>query len=98
MLVLTKAFITPDFDQKLTIVHTRSGSYSRALQSKVIRDRQHQDILDWICPEGGNSITPKRRDEIIDTHQSFVNSELYLNWVGDGSPTLICSGNRMLRL
>jgi len=95
-LVLKKALITPDFDQKLSIVHTRSELYTRALQSKVIREKQHQDILEWICPGGGNSITPKRREEVADTHESFVKSELYLNWVGDGPPTLICACNRTL--
>ena len=94
MLVLKKAFITPDFDEKLSTVHTRSGFYANALQSKVIRDKQHQDILEWICPKGGTSIPPKRRDEVVNTHQPFVNSEEYLNWVGNGSPTLICTGHR----
>jgi len=94
MLVLKKAFITPDFDEKLSTVHTRSGFYANALQSKVIRDKQQQDILEWICPKGGTSIPPKRRDEVVNTHQPFVNSEEYLNWVGNGSPTLICTGHR----
>src|SRR6202035_3305500 len=42
-LVWRKAFITTDFDQKLTIVHTRSGLYTSALQSQGIRKRLHDE-------------------------------------------------------
>lgn len=94
-LVLTKSFITPDFDQKITIVHARSRLYISALQVQVIREKQHEDIINWISPKGVNYITPKRRDEVADTHQSFVDSEEYLKWVSDGSSVLICSGLRI---
>jgi hypothetical protein len=91
---LKKAFITPDFDQKLTSVHTRSQLYGSALQAGVIREKQHEDILEWISPKDKTSITPKRLNEVVDTHLSFVRSTEYLNWVGEGPSTLICSGHR----
>jgi hypothetical protein len=95
MLVLKKAFITPDFDKKLTIVNTWSGLYSNALQAKVIRERQHDEILEWVYPNAGSS-TLKGGDEVGNTCQFFVNSKEYMNWVGNGPSTLICTGRRNL--
>lgn len=68
-----------------------------ALQTQVFREKQHEDIINWISPEGRNFIPLKRRDEIADTHQSFITSEEYLKWVaiGDGSSVLVCSGLRI---
>jgi hypothetical protein len=94
-LVLAKTFVTPDFDQKLNVVRARSQSYISALHIQVFREQQHEEILNWISLKGRNLITPKRRDEIGNTHQSFVNSEEYLKWVGDESSVLICSGQRI---
>jgi len=58
----------------------------------VIRERQDEEILEWICP--GSFITHKRREEVFDTHQLFFKSEEYLNWVGEGPSALICTGQR----
>ena len=63
-----------------------------ALQSKAIREKGFEDILEWISPKGGSSITPKPREKVANTHQSFLKSEEYLNWVGKGPSALICTG------
>jgi len=91
MLVAKKAFMKPDFDGKLKTVQALSALYSIALQSKAIRERQHDDILKWISPDD-SSITPKPVDEVAGSHRMFTDSEQYLNWVGEGSSVLICSG------
>ena len=78
MLVLKQTYMTPDFDKKLTIVHTRSGLYAIALQSKIVREKQHDDILEWICPASTKYISPKSRKETGDTCHWFFDSPEYL--------------------
>lgn len=63
-----------------------------ALQAKAIRERQEEDILEWIFPKGLKYITPKRGKEFGDTCDWFLRSAEYLDWVGQGPSTLICTG------
>ena len=98
MLVAKKAFMQPDFDEKLKTVDRLSQFYGMALQSKDIRERQHDDILKWIFPESNTAITPKPFDEVAGSHRVFTDSEEYLKWVGEGPSALICSGQRSFTL
>jgi hypothetical protein len=98
ILVAKKVFMEPDFDEKLKTVHARSGLYSNALQCKVVREKQQNDILEWISPKNDSLIAPKPLDEVADTHRVFINSDEYLDWVGEGPSTLICSGQRTFSL
>ena len=92
MLVAKKVLLKPDFDEKLNTVHTLSTLYSGALQSQAIREKQYEDILEWISPSSTNYITPKRSNEVGSTCHWFLVSDKYLEWVGQGRSTLICSG------
>jgi hypothetical protein len=65
-----------------------------ALQTKVIREKQEEDILEWIFPSSSKYITPKRGKEFTDTCDWFFRSTEYLEWVGQGPSTLICVGKR----
>jgi hypothetical protein len=98
ILVARKSLMKPDFNEKLKTVEAVSRLYGMALQSKAIRERQHDDILKWIFPESNSAITPKPFDEVADSHHVFTNSEPYLNWVGQGPSALICSGQRTFTL
>ena len=92
MLVFKKCFVTPDFDKNLVTVSRRSQWYATALQLKLVREKQHDDIIEWICPREMNYITPKREKEVGDTCRWFFESPKYQDWVGQGASTLICSG------
>ena len=92
MLVLGKAFGTLNFHQKLEIVHTRCDLYSSTLQSLEYREKQHKEILEWVWPSSTKYITPKRPKDLGDTCCWFLDSPNYLDWVGEGPSTLICSG------
>jgi hypothetical protein len=95
MSVLEKAFITPDFDQKLAIVHSRAELYSETLNVQARREKQQDDVLEWISPNSAHYLTPKYADDIGNTCQEFLQCNEYLNWVGNGPPILICTGRRM---
>jgi hypothetical protein len=90
-LVLAKTFMTPDFDKKLASVHARSGLYTSTIQFKVIREKRHEDVLDWVFPSDTRYITPKGEEEVGDTCHIFLDSPEYRDWVREGPSTLICS-------
>lgn len=92
ILVLKNVFLTPHFDESVAIVHTRSALYTSALQSKFIREKQQNDVLEWICPSSTKYIRPKSDKEVGNTCRRFVESREYLDWVGEEPWTLICSG------
>ena len=92
MSVAKKIFLNPDFDKKLDIVRARSGFYGDALQSMAIREKQYNEIIEWICPSSTKYLTPKKEKEVQDTCHRFLASSEYLDWVGQGPSTLICSG------
>jgi len=92
MLVAKKVLLKPDFDEKLNTVHTLSTLYSGALQSQAIREKQYEDILEWISPSSTNYITPKHDNEVSSSCRWFLASDEYLEWVGQGPSTMICGG------
>ncbi len=72
--------------------------YSNALQSKASRERKFDDILKWISPDSDNSITPEPLAKVAGSHRKFIESEPYSKWVGQGTPALICSGQRTFNI
>jgi hypothetical protein len=95
-LVLGKAVLESDFEQTVDIVHKRSNLYATALQTRLVREQQHEGILEWIWERRMKYITPQCGKEVADTCGWFFNSHEYMDWVGQCSSTLICSGKGTL--
>jgi len=93
MLVWKRPLSTPDFHQeKLASVHRRLALYTSAFQARAIRERQEEDVLEWICPKDLKYLTPKGGKEFRTTCEWFLKSSEYSSWAGQGDSTLICTG------
>ena len=101
-LAIKNALTIPDIEKATKRVNDDANCYTaiinyvaHAMQFTREREKQDEELLEWICPIGGSYITPKRRDDVEDTCQRFLNSKEYLSWVGQGPSMLICSGQRI---
>ena len=84
--------VKDEVDKYTTIIN----SIVTAMQFKNENEKQDENILEWIYPTREGYVTPKPSDKVGDTCQLFLNSDAYLNWVGGGPSTLICTGQRTL--
>ena len=79
-------------------MYARAGLYNTTLQVQIIREKQQEKILEWICPNRAGYLKPKCMDseEVENTCHQFLQSKEYLNWAGNRRPsTFICTGQRM---
>lgn len=96
--VLEKTFVKPDFRQTLDAVTSMSELYAKTLQTQATREDQYEKILEWTWrPRAAGqeaSRGPQPREQVAGTHRSLIESDEYRSWVGEGPPTLICTGQR----
>jgi len=99
VLAIKRAFTIAEIDKIMKLVNDEANHYTAIMnrvtntrQFKREKDLEKEDLLEWIWPKGITYIIPKKRTFVGNTCQWFLRSRDYLNWVGQDSSALSCSG------
>jgi hypothetical protein len=95
-----KLFNAPDIEEgkkrvyrKVDFYSAATGSIALALQAESERNKEENDILEWIWPESKPYKVPMRSCDLVHgAGEWFLQSLEYTNWSGHGPSTLICPG------
>jgi hypothetical protein len=84
---------------QLALYTTTASSTTLNMQLRAKRDKDLEDILEWIWPRNQSYSNPLRDDLVEGAAEWFLRSPEYTNWVSDsrfykGPSTLICPGAR----
>lgn len=80
--------------EKLEFYSKATTRVATTLLADTVLEAQRQEILEWIWPKSKSYIPPKTGKLVDQACRGFLTSSEYAAWVGNGSSTLICTGQR----
>jgi len=81
--------------EKLEFYAKATNSIANAMLAQSLSEQRDKNISEWIRSQSEPHIKPKSADHVGDSGQWFLERPEYMNWVGQGPSTLVCTGQRM---